>query len=114
MSVTTILLPIFVHVAFVFMLMFRDWRAAPSVNEHGGAWREEIAVAVLFYVLTICAWQTRRADILFLVLASSSSRCGSSEGWGMGQQIRQHNATYYSLASSSSRSCGQFMPYGSC
>jgi hypothetical protein len=70
MSVTTILLPIFVHVAFVFMLMFRDWRAAPSVNERAGTWREEIAVAVLFYVLTICAWQTRRADILFLVLAS--------------------------------------------
>jgi len=70
MSVTTILLPIFVHVAFVFMLMFRDWRPGPSVNERAGAWRDELAIAVLFYVLTICAWQTRRADILFVVLAA--------------------------------------------
>jgi len=70
MSVSTILLPVFVHVAFVFVLMFRDWRAAPPVNERAGIWRDELALAVLFYVLTICAWQTRLADILFLVLAS--------------------------------------------
>jgi hypothetical protein len=70
MSVTTILLPIFVHVAFVFMLMFRDWRPGQSVNERGVIWQDELAVAVLFYVLTICAWQTRRADILFVILAS--------------------------------------------
>jgi hypothetical protein len=70
MSVSTILLPVFVHVAFVFVLMFRDWRAAPPANERTGVWRDELAIAVLFYVLTICAWQTRLADILFLVLAS--------------------------------------------
>jgi hypothetical protein len=70
MSVSTILLPVFVHVAFVFVLMFRDWRSATPANESAGIWRDELALAVLFYVLTICAWQTRLADILFLVLAS--------------------------------------------
>jgi hypothetical protein len=70
MSVSTILLPVFVHVAFVFVLMFRDWRPASPANEPAKIWRDELALAVLFYVLTICAWQTRLADILFLVLAS--------------------------------------------
>ena len=70
MSVSTILLPIFAHVAFVFVLMFRDWRSATPGSERAGIWRDELALAVLFYVLTICAWQTRRADILFIVLAS--------------------------------------------
>jgi hypothetical protein len=69
MSVSTILLPVFVHVAFVFVLIFRDFGAA-SANGRAGLWRNELAIAVLFYVLTICAWQTRLADILFLVLAS--------------------------------------------
>ena len=70
MSVSTILLPVFVHVAFVFVLIFRDFGAASSANERAGLWRDELALAVLFYVLTICAWQTRLADILFLLLAA--------------------------------------------
>jgi hypothetical protein len=70
MSVSTILLPVLVHVAFVFVLVFQDWRAGPPANERTAIWRDELALAVLFYVLTICAWQTRLADILFLVLAS--------------------------------------------
>ena len=70
MSVSTILLPVFVHVALVLLLIFRDWRVAAPSNEPAGIWRDELALAVLFYVLTICAWQTRLADILFLVLAS--------------------------------------------
>jgi hypothetical protein len=70
MSVSTILLPMFVHVAFVFVLIFRNFGAASSANDRAGVWRDELAIAVLFYVLTICAWQTRLADILFLVLAA--------------------------------------------
>jgi|EndMetStandDraft_4_1072995.scaffolds.fasta_scaffold310482_1 hypothetical protein len=69
MSVSTILLPVFVHVAFVFVLIFRDIRTAPPANGRAGLWRDELAIAVLFYTLTVCAWQTRLADILFLVLA---------------------------------------------
>jgi hypothetical protein len=70
MSVSTILLPVFVHVAFVFVLIFRDFGAASSASGRTGLWRDELAIAVLFYTLTICAWQTRLADILFLVLAA--------------------------------------------
>jgi hypothetical protein len=69
MSVSTILLPVFVHVAFVFVLLFRDFSAAPPANGRAGIWRDELAIAVLFYMLTVCAWQTRLADIPFLVLA---------------------------------------------
>ena len=67
MSVSTILLPVLVHVAFVFVLIFRDFGAAPPGN---GRVRDELAIAVLFYMLTVCGWQTRLADILFLVLAA--------------------------------------------
>jgi len=69
MSVSTILLPVFVHVAFVFVLILRDFGAAQPANGRAGVWRDELAIAVLFYTLTVCAWQTRLADILFLVLA---------------------------------------------
>jgi hypothetical protein len=50
--------------------MFWDLRATSRANDRADAWRDELALAVLFYVLTICAWQTRRADILFIVMAS--------------------------------------------
>ena len=93
MSVSTILLPIFAHVAFVFALMFRDWRSATSANESAGFWRDEVALAVLFYVLTICAWQTRLADILFLVLASIfvALRIIGGIGYGMMNRTSQRN-----------------------
>jgi hypothetical protein len=91
MSVSTILLPIFAHVAFVFVLMFRDGRS--SANESAGIWRDELALAVLFYVLTICAWQTRRADILFLVMASIFVvlRIIGGIGYGMMNRMSQRN-----------------------
>jgi hypothetical protein len=93
MSVSTILLPIFVHVAFVFVLIFRDWRPATPTNERAGIWRDELALAVLFYVLTICAWQTRRADILFLVLAAIfvALRIIGGIGYGMTDTTSQRN-----------------------
>jgi hypothetical protein len=99
MSVSTILLPVFVHVAFVFVLIFRDWRAAPPANERAETWRaetwrDELALAVLFYVLTICAWQTRLADILFLMLASIfvALRIIGGLGYGPTNRPSQRNA----------------------
>jgi hypothetical protein len=68
MSVRMILLPVFVHVAFVFFLLFVGMRASTSASREGG-WRDEITLAVLYYLLTICTWHTQFADILFLVLA---------------------------------------------
>src|SRR5262249_50499511 len=68
MSVRMILLPVFVHVAFVFYLLFAGMRGSTSTNRDG-AWRDEISLAVLYYLLTLCAWHTQFADILFVVLA---------------------------------------------
>jgi hypothetical protein len=102
MSVSTILLPVFVHVALVFVLMFRDWRAAPPVNERAETsraenWRDELAFAVLFYVLTICAWQTRLADILFLTLASIfvALRIIGGLGYGATNRPSQRNGLLF-------------------
>ena len=69
MSVRMILLPLFVHVALVFALLFSGFRTASDAGGRGAGWRDELALAVLFYVLTICAWQTKFADLLFLLLA---------------------------------------------
>jgi hypothetical protein len=72
MSVRLILLPIFVHVALVFALLF--WNGRPTEKDRqsawqGSAWQEEVQLPLLFYVLTIVAWQTHFADLLFLLLA---------------------------------------------
>jgi hypothetical protein len=70
MSVRMILLPVFVHVAFVFVLVFwgmRTWSSPGVVRE--ADWRDELVLPILFYVLTICAWQTQFADLLFVLLA---------------------------------------------
>ena len=69
MSVTMILLPVLVHVAFVFALLFWGVRSSSSAGVREGGWRDELVLPVLFYVLTICAWQTQRADLLFVALA---------------------------------------------
>ena len=67
MSVRLILLPVFVHVALVFALLF--WSGRPTEKDRQSAWQEEVQLPLLFYVLTIVAWQTRFADLLFLLLA---------------------------------------------
>jgi hypothetical protein len=70
MSVRMILLPVFVHVALVFVLLFWASRGAGARTDRpAAAWRDEVPLGCLFYVLTIFAWQTKFADILFLVLA---------------------------------------------
>ena len=71
MSIRMILLPVFVQVALTFVLLF--WgsvrtRSGARADERG-SWRDEVELPMLFYVLTICAWHTRFADLLFLLLA---------------------------------------------
>jgi hypothetical protein len=70
MSVRIILLPIFVQVALTFVLLF--WASRGSAARANGprSWQEELQLPVLFYVLTIIAWQTQFADMLFVLLAS--------------------------------------------
>src|SRR5262245_5122127 len=99
MSVSTILLPIFAHVAFVFVLMFQDWRSATPGSDSAGNWRDELALAVLFYVLTICAWQTRHADILFVVMASIFVALRIIGGIGYGMMTRTSQRSGLLLAS---------------
>ena len=69
MSVRMILLPIFVHVALIFVLLFWGSRGAGARTDRPAAWHEELQLPILFYVLVILAWQTRFADLLFLLMA---------------------------------------------
>ena len=68
MSVRMILLPVFVQVALTFVLLF--WSNRPGTRAAADAsWREELELPVLFYVLTIVAWQTQFAELLYVALA---------------------------------------------
>src|SRR5438105_4037839 len=74
MSIQAVLLPVFVQVALTFVLLFRAWRirgayrTSDDLLDHS-SWQGELELPVLFYVLTIFAWDTKFADLLFLVLA---------------------------------------------
>lgn len=65
MTVQMILLPLFVHVALVLAVLLRGIRT-PEVTAEGV--RAGLA-ALLFYALTILTLFTRKADLLFVVLA---------------------------------------------
>jgi hypothetical protein len=91
MSIQAVLLPLFVEVALTFALLFatghlrvgaigrgevkaRDialgqpnWPDQPT--QCGNAFNNQFQLPVLFYVLTILAWITHQADLLFVVLA---------------------------------------------
>src|SRR4051794_2273114 len=68
MSIRAVLLPLFVHVALVFVLLF--WRRPVAANEPAaGDYRNELGLALLFYVLTILAWVTKFSDLLFVAMA---------------------------------------------
>lgn len=69
MSIRMILLPVFVQVALTFALLFWAQRGAGSRADRSPAWQQELLLPVLLYVLTIIAWQTKFADLLFLLLA---------------------------------------------
>jgi hypothetical protein len=91
MSLRMILLPLFVEVALTFVLMF--WMAAQRRSAFAGgevsyddialrepnwprrtlavanAYHNQLELPLLFYVLTILAYNTRHAGLLFLLLA---------------------------------------------
>jgi hypothetical protein len=90
MTLQAVLLPLFVHVVLVFVLLvamavarngdFRgglrwqdialgepNWSA--NSTPFAKAFSNQFELPVLFYVLTILAWMTKQADLLFVVLA---------------------------------------------
>ena len=91
MSVQAVLLPVFVQVILTFVLLF--WMGKVRTNAVGSgevkikdialrqpnwptqptqisnAYENQFELPVLFYLLTILAWLTRQADLLFVVLA---------------------------------------------
>ena len=90
MTVQEILLPVFVQVALTFILLFwmgivrgrairrRQTRIPdialgqpnwpPDVLKVANAYHNQFQLPLLFYVVVIVAWYTRKADFLFVVL----------------------------------------------
>ena len=91
MSIQTVLLPLFVLVLLTFVLGFwaaylrvqavrsgevkprdialREPNWPPHVLKIANAFHNQLELPLLFYVLTILAWITKQADLLFVVLA---------------------------------------------
>ncbi len=91
MTIQAVLLPLFVEVVLTFVLLcwmayarteaFKrgavrpadialrepNWPQRPT--QLGNAFLNQFELPVLFYVLTILAWITRHADLLFVILA---------------------------------------------
>jgi hypothetical protein len=90
-SIQSILLPLFVQVALSFLLLFWTGRVRLAAVRRGdvhardvalrepnwpkqetqiaNAYQNQLELPVLFYVLTILAIMTRKADLLFVLLA---------------------------------------------
>ena len=91
MSIRSVLLPLFVQVALTFGLLvwggvmrvsvmrrgevrardiaLREPNWPPRLLQVQNAFLNQIEVPVLFYILTILAWMTRLADLMFVVMA---------------------------------------------
>ena len=91
MSVQAVLLPLLVQVALTFALLFWTGRVRtravregkvhvrdialgqqnwpPRPTQIANAYQNQLELPVLFYVVTILAWSTGQADLLFVVLA---------------------------------------------
>ena len=91
MSIQAVLLPLFVEVALTFVLLYWTAYLRTSALQAGevrlgdialrqpnwpvratqvaNAFHNQLELPILFYVLTILAWITRHADLLFVVLA---------------------------------------------
>jgi len=91
MTIQAVLLPLFVQVLLTFVLLFwagfgrvhavrsgqvrrddvalREPRWPPRILQVGFAYESQLELPLLFFVLTILAWITRQADLLFVVLA---------------------------------------------
>jgi hypothetical protein len=91
MTIQQVLLPLFLEVILTFLLLFwlaplraRDFSSGVARPENvalrepnwsqrslqvGYSYSNQFELPVLFYVLTILAWVTRHADLIFVVLA---------------------------------------------
>jgi hypothetical protein len=91
MSIQAVLLPLFVQVVLTFVLLFWTGRLRVGSVRRGevkprdislrepnwnkgttqvaNAYHNQLELPLLFYVLTILAWITKQADLLFVVLA---------------------------------------------
>lgn len=91
MSIQAVLLPLFVEVILTFVLMLRmgalrsaNYRSGavtsdkialrqpnwpPLTTQTANSFSNQFELPVLFYVLTILAWDTRHAGIVFVMLA---------------------------------------------
>jgi hypothetical protein len=91
MSIQAVLLPLFVEVTLTFVLLYwmaymrvaalqageirpgdialREPNWPPRMTQIANAFQNQLEVPLLFYVLTILAWITRHADLVFVVLA---------------------------------------------
>jgi hypothetical protein len=91
MTIVDVLLPLFVEVALTFVLgvwvftlrvsavrsgrvraqdvALREPNWPARVLQVGNAYQNQLELPLLFYVLTILAWITRHADLLFVLLA---------------------------------------------
>ena len=91
MSIQAVLLPLFVEVVLTFVLLYwmayqrtsalqagevrlgdialrqPNWPA--RATQVANAFHNQLELPILFYVLTILAWITRHADLLFVILA---------------------------------------------
>ena len=91
MTIQAVLLPLFVQVVLTFVLLFWTERVRVGAVRRGevhlrdialrqpnwgkretqiaNAYHNQLELPLLFYVLTILAWITKQADLLFVVLA---------------------------------------------
>ena len=91
MSIQAVLLPLFVQVLLTFALLFwmervrvgairrgevqlrdialREQNWGKRETQVANAYHNQLELPLLFYVLTILAWITKQADLLFVVLA---------------------------------------------
>ena len=73
MTIRDVLLPLFVEVILTFVLLFwtasRRTEAVSSGTRTANAFPNQLELSVLFYVLTILAWDTHHAGTIFVALA---------------------------------------------
>jgi hypothetical protein len=91
MTIQAVLLPLFVHVVLTFVLLvwagylrvgavrsgvvnsrdvaLREPNWPPHIRQVAYAYQSQLELPLLFYVLTILAWITKQADLLFVVMA---------------------------------------------
>ena len=91
MTIQAVLLPLFVHVVLTFVLLvwagylrvgavrsgvvdsrdvaLREPNWPPHIRQIANAYQSQLELPLLFYVLTILAWITKQADLLFVVMA---------------------------------------------